>query len=189
MDSDFRYYPHWASKRSENADPICDVEKAHRLPNTTTPHSNPSTPSRRQTEPAPTYLPAIVDPKHDKKCLVCADPLCEPDAALLRNASIELECWTVSTMGPGDVISFPKYDERWVMTKEGCYLALSEVVTPTCADGDIKRCLPYCEPPPHYWAKIKNWELAKTCARNCSDATGWVRGNIPSCRCMPLCSC
>jgi hypothetical protein len=139
------------------------------MPNTTTPHTY----KRQNPEPTPKFVPAIVDPKHDKKCLVCADPLCQLETTYTRNASIELECWTVSTMGPGEVISFPTYDERWVMTKEGCYLALDEVSIPNCVDP--RGCMPYCEPPPHYWATIKDWKLAKECATNCSDATAWLQ--------------
>lgn len=79
-------------------------------------------------------------------------------------------------MGPGDVISYPSYDERWVMTSEGCYLALSEVSIPCYADfQDLGACMPYCEPPPHYWAPVKDTSLARECAHGCGEATGWAR--------------
>ena len=67
-------------------------------------------------------------------------------------------------MGPGEVISFPTYDNHWVMTKEGCYLALSEVkmLPPACSDIQDYDChLQYCEPAPHYWAFVKDYTLAR----------------------------
>lgn len=76
-------------------------------------------------------------------------------------------------MGPGEVISYPKYDERWIMTKEGCYLALNEVIIPGCED--IKRCIPYCEPPPHYWATIKEPTVGKVAPRNNATGAAYAR--------------
>ena len=77
-------------------------------------------------------------------------------------------------MGPGEVISFPTYDQHWVMTKEGCYLARSEVVIPDC--NNIEACqLAYCEPPPHYWAFIKDYTLARDGPVNASSPTAWLR--------------
>jgi hypothetical protein len=51
------------------------------------------------------------------------------------------------------------------MTKEGCYLALSEVkvLPPACSDIQDYDChLEYCEPAPHYWAFVKDYTLART---------------------------
>ncbi|CAI6336260.1 unnamed protein product [Periconia digitata] len=174
-DCDFSYYPHWTKRQVEiSADPICDKEKALRMPNTTQPH-HISARQDPEPDPEPTYTPVTIDPQHDMQCLVCADRQCAVETTYTRNTTVDLECWTVSTMGPGDVISFPSYDERWVMTKEGCYLAIGDVSTPCPGWSDTVSCMEYCEPPPHYWASVKDWTLAKQCARNCSDATGWTR--------------
>lgn len=140
------------------------------MPNSTRPHAE----KRQVPDPVPTYTPVIIDPRHDKKCLVCADPLCNIETTYKRNSTVDLECWTVSTMGPGEVISFPTYDERWVMTKDGCYLALSEVSTPCPGVANGVDCMEYCEPPPHYWAPVKDRSLARGCANNCSLPTGWI---------------
>lgn len=144
------------------ADPICDQDRAFRLPNNTSPHLK-----RHPDEPKPTYVPAVTNLRYDVNCLQCADPLCQKDSTLHTNSSVELECWTVSTMGPGEVISYPRYEEKWLMTKEGCYLPYNEISIPGCAD--VRDCMPYCEPPPHYWASIKDSSLQRDCPHNCTE--------------------